>query len=598
MPICPENIGRRSKLGTSEELSKAVRRFQEGEREVFNDIYKMSYGYLHTCVSRALDNENTVKDMLQETYLEIYRSIGQLRQPDSFLHWAAAIAGRKCIAWANREKRLPVEDTGHAEEYLEDVAESEEFLPETILQNKEKQDLLRKMIDRLPPMQKICIVAYYYHELSQQEIAEELGVPLNTVKSYLNRARKKIRTEVLELEEQKDIKLYSMAPFFLLLLDMEAEACEISAMPEKLARMAGAHITAGKAKAAGAHIAAGKAKAAGIHVAAGKLAAIVTATALTAGGAALVLMHPWTGSVMTDTEESTEQQENSLTASGMSETEGSTEKGRETSESPGNTIEEGEDGSDKESELISLEYEPDEIREEGSFGTDQEAYHLVLEIDTFKLENYNSAWLLKREGDWIRLSKGGDDPIYEITYRAQENAEEFMISLLEFRLNEYYSYRTESELSQEIAAFIHEMTQAVETDKYEIPVFTVDGQACNVTCYEYPIRRSMLGGEDLFDLYILYRVDMPNGDALFIRGLRYWLNTLDYYMTRGMDVYLEDDEHPLEDVTLERFKEYLKEYIVENESIQEEYKTYYDPLFKKLEKDLCELIECLVVTRE
>lgn len=332
MPICPENIGRRSKLGTSEELSKAVRRFQEGEREVFNDIYKMSYGYLHTCVSRALDNENTVKDMLQETYLEIYRSIGQLRQPESFLHWAAAIAGRKCIAWANREKRLPVEDTGHAEEYLEEVAESEEFLPETILQNKEKQDLLRKMIDRLPPMQKICIVAYYYHELSQQEIAEELGVPLNTVKSYLNRARKKIRTEVLELEEQKDIKLYSMAPFFLLLLDMEAEACEISAMPEKLARMAGAHITAGKAKAAGAHIAAGKAKAAGIHVAAGKLAAIVTATALTAGGAALVLMHPWTGSVMTDTEGNAEQHQNTLTASEESEIEEAMEKRRETSE--------------------------------------------------------------------------------------------------------------------------------------------------------------------------------------------------------------------------------------------------------------------------
>lgn len=320
MPIYPESIGRRSRLGTSEELSKAVRRFQEGEREVFNDIYKMSYGYLHTCVSRALDNENAVQDMLQETYLEIYRSIGQLRQPESFLHWAAAIAGRKCIAWVNREKRLPVEGTGHAEEYLEEVAESEEFLPETILQNKEKQDLLRKMIDRLPPMQKICIVAYYYHELSQQEIAEELGVPLNTVKSYLNRARKKIRAEVLELEEQKDIKLYTMAPFFLLLLDMEAEACEISAMPEKLARMAGAHIAAGKAKAAG------------IHIAAGKLAAIVTAAALTAGGAALVLTHPWTGSVMTYTEGNAERHQNTLTASEESEIEEAMEKRRETLE--------------------------------------------------------------------------------------------------------------------------------------------------------------------------------------------------------------------------------------------------------------------------
>lgn len=112
MPGYPENKGRRNKMGTSEELCNAVHRFQEGEREAFNDIYKMSYSYLHTCVSRTLDNENMVQDMLQE------------------------------------------------------------------------------IIDRLPPMQRICIVAYYYG-LSQQEIAEELKVPLNTVKSYLSRARKK-----------------------------------------------------------------------------------------------------------------------------------------------------------------------------------------------------------------------------------------------------------------------------------------------------------------------------------------------------------------------------------------------------------------------
>lgn len=340
MPVYPESIGRRIGyiMGTSEELSNAVRRFQKGEREVFNDIYKMSYGYLHTCVSRAVDNENTVQDMLQETYLEIYRSIGQLRQPESFLHWAAAIAGRKCIAWANKEKRLPVEDMGHAAEYLEEVAESEEFLPETILQNKEKQDLLRKIIDRLPPMQKNCIVAYYYCGLSQQEIAEELKVPWNTVKSYLNRARKKIRTEVLELEEQKDIKLYAMAPFFLLLLDMEAEACEIPAVPEELVRMAG-----GKAKTAGTHIAAGNAKAAGTHIAAGKLAVIVTVAALTTGSAALLFLHPWTGSVVPDMEQGAEPQENSLTASGKPETEESTEKERETSENPDSTIPEGLD---------------------------------------------------------------------------------------------------------------------------------------------------------------------------------------------------------------------------------------------------------------
>lgn len=221
-------------MDTSSELRAAVCRFQKGEKKAFDDIYKMSYGYLFVCVSRLIKDEDSVHDILQETYLEICKSIGQLKQPELFLAWAARIAYRKCLAWLKKEQRLPVAEKGQTQDRLEEVAETEEFLPETILQDKEKRRLLREIIDALPPVRRECIIAFYYYGLTVQQIAEEMELSPNTVKSHLSRGRKEIKAAVLELEEQKGTRLYAMAPFFLLLLGMEAEACQVPEMPRQL----------------------------------------------------------------------------------------------------------------------------------------------------------------------------------------------------------------------------------------------------------------------------------------------------------------------------------------------------------------------------
>lgn len=66
-----------------------------------------------------------------------------------------------------------------------------------IMQDREKQRLLREIIDNsLTEMQKLCIIAYYFQEQKQSEIASELGIPENTGKTNLSRAKQKIRQSV------------------------------------------------------------------------------------------------------------------------------------------------------------------------------------------------------------------------------------------------------------------------------------------------------------------------------------------------------------------------------------------------------------------
>lgn len=224
-------------MGTSAKLTDYVKKFQDGDKTAFEEVYRLSYPYLYTCVIHIMKDEDTAQDMLQETYLEICRNIGQLQKPENFLGWASTIANRKCGAFLKKKnaEQLVHENERDNQEILENIAEHEEFIPESLMENKDKQRMLMEIIDGLTDMQRLCVIGFYYNGLSQEEIAGALDIPVNTVKSHLNRAKAKIKEAVVELDEKKGIRLYSLAPLMLLLLGAEAEACSVPDMPEELA---------------------------------------------------------------------------------------------------------------------------------------------------------------------------------------------------------------------------------------------------------------------------------------------------------------------------------------------------------------------------
>ena len=223
-------------MKTPKELEEVVRKYQNGEKECFDRLYELSYPYLYTCMIHVVKDEETVVDMLQETYLEISRSITQLKNAEDFLSWSSTIGNRKCYAYLKKQKdvllRLDSEEEG--QDFFESIPDDEAFIPETILQDQEKQRLMREIIDGLSDMQRLCIIGFYYREQSLEEIAEELEIPINTVKSHLNRAKAKIKEAVIVLDQEKGTRLYSIAPFMLLFLAKELEVCEAASVPEQL----------------------------------------------------------------------------------------------------------------------------------------------------------------------------------------------------------------------------------------------------------------------------------------------------------------------------------------------------------------------------
>lgn len=214
------------------ELKQAVRKYREGKAEAFTQLYEESSKYIYTCIYKVMGGNDNVQDavcdIMQDTYVEISKSIAQLNNENSFLSWAGTIATRKCYAWLKKNKKYVL--LHEEDDTFENLADDDNIIPEEVMQDREKQRLVREIIDtQLTEMQKLCIIAFYYNEQKQSEIAQELGIPENTVKTNLSRAKAKIKGGVLDLEKRQGTRLYSVASFLLLLFKEEVSACTVPA---------------------------------------------------------------------------------------------------------------------------------------------------------------------------------------------------------------------------------------------------------------------------------------------------------------------------------------------------------------------------------
>lgn len=259
-------------LKPSEKLLEAIRKYQSGDQAAFDTIYYESIKYVTKSVLNVLNrtapeaSDDLQQDIIQDTYLTIASKLDTLKEPEAFLQWAGQIATHHAQRTWNKDvhqhqMELPEDDT------LYELVD-EEFIPEDILHNKEKQRMIRQMLDELPTNQYLCVVEYFYNGLKEKEVAEKLGMPVNTVKTNLSRAKKKLKDIVQTTEKKQGIRLYSMSWLLLLLFLDDIKAMAASTVADAVV-LSGVH----------AQIAAGGAAATGTAGAAAGTAAVETAAA-------------------------------------------------------------------------------------------------------------------------------------------------------------------------------------------------------------------------------------------------------------------------------------------------------------------------------
>lgn len=156
-----------------------VLRAQSGDQEALNELLKAVQKPLYRYIISLVREQHLAEDILQEVFIRIYRKLGWLREPEVFRAWAYQIATRETFRHLKRERRWreQVRDET-ALDMVPILPPGEEFAPELI-------EHLPHLVANLSPASRAVIVLYYLHEMSLDETAAVLGIPIGTVKSRL-----------------------------------------------------------------------------------------------------------------------------------------------------------------------------------------------------------------------------------------------------------------------------------------------------------------------------------------------------------------------------------------------------------------------------
>lgn len=176
-----------------EALIQAARR---GDLEAFNTLVLLHQDRVYNLACRILGDRAGAEDAAQDAFILAYRHIRRFRT-GSFYAWLYRITTNVCYDAIRYHKRRPALTftrlSGETDDDPEFDLAAHDDSPEAIMQQHELADLLQQHIGALPADQRITLVLSDVQGMSYQEIAAITRSNLGTVKSRLNRARRKLR---------------------------------------------------------------------------------------------------------------------------------------------------------------------------------------------------------------------------------------------------------------------------------------------------------------------------------------------------------------------------------------------------------------------
>jgi RNA polymerase sigma factor (sigma-70 family) len=165
-----------------------VIRAREGDRDAFTELVARSIGRLTAVARMILRNEYAAQDAVQDAFIEAWRSLPGLRDPDRFDAWMRRLLVRVCYKRAGRSRRVDAVEIRLTPGDEPAIAGYEREL--------DTHDQLERGLTRLSAEQRAVVVLVYYLDLPLAEAAQSLGVPLGTAKSRLNRATSALRASI------------------------------------------------------------------------------------------------------------------------------------------------------------------------------------------------------------------------------------------------------------------------------------------------------------------------------------------------------------------------------------------------------------------
>jgi RNA polymerase sigma factor (sigma-70 family) len=196
-----EPVSDTAHMEVSEHLSDKARRDYELVQRALNEKDQKAYTELmdryresiYFMLLKMVNNKDDAEDLTIEAFGKAFRRLAQYTPQFAFSTWLFKIASNNGIDFIRKKRiRALSLDTGFRNEdgdSMEIAVTDDQPDPIEALERKERLNLMRDVVTRLKPRYRTLIELRYFEEYSYEEIAEELDLPLGTVKAQLFRAR-------------------------------------------------------------------------------------------------------------------------------------------------------------------------------------------------------------------------------------------------------------------------------------------------------------------------------------------------------------------------------------------------------------------------
>ena len=178
------------------ESALLVVRYQRGDRGVFEGIVQLWETSLFYYLRRLAPSEADAWELLQETWLKLFRSLASLRDPQAFPAFLYKTARNTAISRLRKRELVQVETYA-------DEAHDESANHVDIFDNAEQ---VHRALDQLPLLQREALTLYFLEDLSLDEMATLLEAPLGTVKSRLHYAKLAMCKILITTKDTKSTK--------------------------------------------------------------------------------------------------------------------------------------------------------------------------------------------------------------------------------------------------------------------------------------------------------------------------------------------------------------------------------------------------------
>ena len=173
-----------------------IQKVLSGDDEAFTALVRKHQRSVHALAWRKVGDFHFAEEITQDAFLRAYRHLSTLKDPTQFSGWLYVITDRLCKNWLENKKSeinsledVPVIEMQKAsyERYMSEQNEKEA--------NAHRQELVRRLLAKLPESERTVMTLYYLGEMTAKEIGNFLGVSVNTITSRLQRARRRLQQD-------------------------------------------------------------------------------------------------------------------------------------------------------------------------------------------------------------------------------------------------------------------------------------------------------------------------------------------------------------------------------------------------------------------